>query len=118
MLAQVLACCVPARPVVEAQAPTAALRAPRFLFVLDGAARLQAEAAGVDAELRAGGFAYLPPDTPHRLTSAAGAGLLLFERRYALAHAGGQPKVWAHVCTQGVQDDLQPALVAPLQALQ
>ena len=78
--------------------------------MLDGAARLQAEAAGVDAELRAGGFAYLPPDTPHRLTSAAGAGLLLFERRYALAHAGGQPKVWAHVCTQGVQDDPQPAV--------
>lgn len=77
--------------------------------MLDGAARLRVEAAGVDAELRAGGFAYLPPDTPHRLTSAAGAGLLLFERRYALAHAGGQPKVWAHVCTQGLQGDQQPA---------
>ena len=79
--------------------------------MLDGAARVQAEAAGVDAELRAGGFAYLPPDTPHRLTSAAGAGLLLFERRYALARAGGQPKVWAHVCTQGLERDKQAAVV-------
>ena len=89
----------------------------RFLFVLDGAARLQAEAAGVDAELRAGGFAYLPPDTPHRLTSAAGAGLLLFERRYALAHAGGQPKVRAQCPHQGLTGCRTCSWSTPLPAV-
>lgn len=64
----------------------------RFLFVLEGAALLEADAAGVRAELGAGAFAYLPPDTPHRLSSAANAGLLLFERRYALVEAGGRPQ--------------------------
>ncbi len=60
--------------------------------MLDGAARLEAEAAGVSAELGPGDYAYLPPDAPHRLSSAAGAGLLLFERRYALGAAGGRPQ--------------------------
>ena len=39
----------------------------RFLFVLEGSALLEADAAGVSAELGAGAFAYLPSDTPHRL---------------------------------------------------
>ncbi|KAK9840600.1 hypothetical protein WJX81_003826 [Elliptochloris bilobata] len=79
----------------------------RFLFVLDGAARLEAESAGVQVDLGAGAFAYLPPDTPHCLTSTAGAGLLLFERRYALARAGGRLQV-LHGQTDG-----QPVLPVP-----
>lgn len=38
-------------------------------------------------ELRADDFAYLPAHLDHSVRSAAGAGVLLFERRYAL-------KVW------------------------
>ena len=78
--------------------------------MLDGAARLEAEAAGVSAELGPGDYAYLPPDAPHRLSSAAGAGLLLFERRYALAAAGGRPQAPLLLSLTSFSPDLRTEL--------
>lgn len=57
-------------------------RTPRFLFVLDGMVEVTAD--GKTVELRADDYAYLPAGLDHSVRSAAGAGLLLFERRYAL----------------------------------
>lgn len=65
----------------------------RFLFVLDGVVEVTAD--GQTVELRADDYAYLPAGLDHSVRSAAGAGLLLFERRYALKVSGacglGQP---------------------------
>ena len=56
--------------------------AERFVFVLDG--QLEAEAGSEMITLHADMFVYLPAHEPHRLFSGSGAGLLGFERRYAL----------------------------------
>ncbi|MBX3251877.1 MAG: (S)-ureidoglycine aminohydrolase [Myxococcales bacterium] len=52
----------------------------RFLFALEGAATLRAH--GVDHALEAGGYAFVPADTEHGLTSATGARLFLLEKVY------------------------------------
>lgn len=54
----------------------------RFLFVLDGV--VEVAAGGQRATLHADDYAYLPAHAKHTVTSASGAGLLVFERRYAL----------------------------------
>jgi glyoxylate utilization-related uncharacterized protein len=58
----------------------------RFIFVLDGLAVATVGAAS--EQLHADDFAYFPADAPHSITSEKGAGLLVFERRYAIP--GGQ----------------------------
>ncbi len=58
----------------------------RFALVLAGGVTLRA-AGRAPAELAPGGYAYLPPGLAHSLESAAGAGVLLFERRFALGRA-------------------------------
>lgn len=58
----------------------------RFLFVLDGV--VEVAAGGQRATLHADDWAYLPAHAKHSVASAAGAGLLLFERRYALKVRG------------------------------
>lgn len=50
--------------------------------MLDGVVEVTAD--GRTVELRADDYAYLPAGLDHSVRSAAGAGLLLFERRYAL----------------------------------
>ena len=54
----------------------------RFIFVLDG--EVEVVAGSERVRLHADDFAYVPPHAKHTVTSVAGAGLLLFERRYAL----------------------------------
>jgi (S)-ureidoglycine aminohydrolase len=55
----------------------------RFFMVLDGVVRLHvAEQPAI--ELRANQFAYLPASLEHAVSSASGAGLVLYERRCAL----------------------------------
>lgn len=53
-----------------------------FMFVLDGVVEVVAGSERVT--LHADDFAYIPAHLKHTVTSASGAGLLLFERRYAL----------------------------------
>jgi (S)-ureidoglycine aminohydrolase len=61
----------------------------RLVFVLDGA--IAAAAGGAQAELAAGGYAYLPPGLPFSIgASGPGARLLIFERRY-IALTGTEP---------------------------
>lgn len=52
------------------------------MFVLDGVVEVAAGSERV--KLHADDFAYIPAHMKHTVTSASGAGLLLFERRYAL----------------------------------
>jgi (S)-ureidoglycine aminohydrolase len=52
----------------------------RFVYVLKGEVQLSLD--GHSAALTAGGYAFIPPDTPHVLATAAPATLNLFERRY------------------------------------
>jgi (S)-ureidoglycine aminohydrolase len=59
----------------------------RFVFVLDGVVEVTVGQETV--ALHADDFAYVPAHLGHKVTSAAGAGLLLFERRYALK---GRPR--------------------------
>ncbi|KAL4458393.1 hypothetical protein ABPG75_013258 [Micractinium tetrahymenae] len=66
----------------------------RFLFVLDGVVEVTAGEQTV--QLRADDYAYLPAGMEHSVRSAAGAGLLLYERRYALK---GSPR-FVHGHTQ------------------
>ncbi len=56
----------------------------RFIFVLDGLVDVAVGSAKSGDELHADDYAYFPADTPHRISSVHGAGLLVFERRYAL----------------------------------
>ena len=58
-----------------------------FIFVLDGVVEVAAGSERV--ALHANDFAYVPAHLKHSITSADGAGLLLFERRYALKVGGG-----------------------------
>ena len=51
----------------------------RFVYVVEGEVVLT---VGEEVTLGVGGFAYLPADTPHTLSSSKGARLNLFERRY------------------------------------
>ena len=50
--------------------------------MLDGVVEVTAGSETV--ELHADDFAYIPPHIPHIVKSASGAGLVLYERRYAL----------------------------------
>lgn len=60
----------------------------RFIFVLDGLVDVSAGAA--TEQLHADDYAYFPAGMRHSLASQSGAGLLVFERRYALE--GGKPE--------------------------
>lgn len=79
-----------------------------FIFVLDGV--VEVSAGGERATLHADGFAYLPAHLKASISSAAGAGLLVYERRYALPkvrmRAGGSEK---GAC-KGAQAPLSPSL--------
>jgi (S)-ureidoglycine aminohydrolase len=52
----------------------------RFVFVLGGEVTLYV--GGEAHRLKPHGYAYLPPDTPHRLEASSSASLSVFERRY------------------------------------
>ena len=54
----------------------------RFLFVLDGV--MEVAVGSERVTLHADDYAYLPAHAKHTISSANGAGLLLFERRYSL----------------------------------
>ncbi len=54
----------------------------RFIYVVAGELVLTLDKSDKEVTLRAGGFAYLPPNQAHTLTSTSGARLNLFERRY------------------------------------
>ncbi|EFN54219.1 hypothetical protein CHLNCDRAFT_17245, partial [Chlorella variabilis] len=69
----------------------------RFIFVLDGVVKVTAGSETVT--LHADDFAYVPAHMEHVVTSASGAGLLLFERRYAV---NGRPR-FIHGHTQEQQ---------------
>lgn len=56
----------------------------RFIFVLDGLVDIALADSKTEQQLHADDFAYFPADTQHSITSGHGAGLLVFERRYAL----------------------------------
>ena len=69
------------------QSPPLPCPAPpcRFVFVLDGEVEVEALPAGqARVSLHANDYAFLPAGAAHGLASAAGAGLLVFERRYAV----------------------------------
>ena len=55
----------------------------RFVFVLDGQVTLKTQ-AGKTVELKHNNYAYFPPGDASKITSSSGAGLLLYERIYAL----------------------------------
>ncbi|PSC68380.1 DNA-binding protein isoform X1 isoform C [Micractinium conductrix] len=72
----------------------------RFIFVLDGV--VEVTASGEKVELHADDFAFLPAGMDHSVQSVAGAGLVVYERRYALK---GSPKfVHGHTQEQAVLD--------------
>ncbi|AKF09415.1 (S)-ureidoglycine aminohydrolase [Sandaracinus amylolyticus] len=52
----------------------------RFLFVLEGSLRFEAEAR--TTTLEGGGYAFVPAGTPHTITSATGATFFMLEKRY------------------------------------
>lgn len=62
----------------------------RFVFILDGAVNASdGKASKPVAQLHADDYVYFPPDHKGALTSDKGAGLLVWERRYAVE--GGKP---------------------------
>lgn len=74
----------------------------RFVYVLEGAVRLEAD--GATADLGPGHFAYLPAATPHRLIAVEGtvggstqpvlaARLVIFEKRYVAPADGHAPGI-------------------------
>lgn len=56
----------------------------RFIFVLDGLVDVAVGISKSGEQLHADDYAYFPADAPHSITSLHGAGILVFERRYAL----------------------------------
>ena len=54
----------------------------RFVYVVAGELVLNLDESDKEVTLSTGGFAYLPPNEAHTLTSTSGARLNLFERRY------------------------------------
>ncbi|MBI1368484.1 MAG: (S)-ureidoglycine aminohydrolase [Planctomycetes bacterium] len=62
----------------------------RFVFVRDGAATLALD--GKKHALDAQGYAYLPPDAPHEITTDNVASLILFEYRYQAREGVAPPK--------------------------
>ncbi len=56
----------------------------RFIFVLDGLVDVVVGSSKSGEQLHADDYAYFPADTPHSITTSHGAGILVFERRYAL----------------------------------
>ena len=63
----------------------------RFVFVEAGG--LEFNVGDTRESLSAGGYLYLPPDTPHTLSSSSGSVLTLFERRYVGLEGVETPQV-------------------------
>ncbi len=63
----------------------------RFVFVEEGG--LEFSAGDTRGNLNAGGYLYLPPDTPHTLGSSGKSVLTLFERRYVGLEGAQTPQV-------------------------
>ena len=55
----------------------------RFVLVMDGQITIKTS-TGKTLELKQNDYAYFPPGDASKITSSAGAGLLLYERMYAL----------------------------------
>lgn len=64
------------------------IRPISFIFVLDGV--VEVTASGEKVELHADDFAFLPAGMDHSVQSVAGAGLVVYERRYALKVQAGE----------------------------
>ncbi len=62
----------------------------RFIYVIEGEVTLQ---MAKEVALSKGGFAYVPPDQDHTLTTSSGARLNLFERRYVKLKETPLPEV-------------------------
>lgn len=62
----------------------------RFMFILDGVVQASINKKGA-VSLHADQYAYLPPNTKYTVTSEHGAGLLIYERKYAIERAGAAP---------------------------
>jgi len=75
-----------------ASAPPPGPRVERFVFVLQGEAAAEAAGSG-GIPLPVDHYAYFPPGTQHRITSASGARMVVFERPYAIE--GGAPELQA-----------------------
>ncbi|KAL3134040.1 hypothetical protein ABBQ32_008472 [Trebouxia sp. C0010 RCD-2024] len=71
----------------SATAPGAGIE--RLIFVLDGVVKLYH--GSKTTALHADDYAYMPPDTPHSLHADQGAGVLIYERVYAIQE--GKPQV-------------------------
>ncbi|KAK9790343.1 hypothetical protein WJX73_006610 [Symbiochloris irregularis] len=63
----------------------------RFVFVLDGAVKATLSSNKEEKLLHADDYAYFPADSANGLSSDAGAGLLIFERFYALKSGQAAP---------------------------
>lgn len=75
----------------------------RFVFVLDGGINLTDGGKAPAAELHADDFVYFPPDHKGAMSSDAGAGLLIWERKYSIE--GGKPKFqFGHTAEQATLD--------------
>ena len=79
----------------------------RFVFVLDGKISVSVKKKGVPPtlELHADQYAYFPPNCAFSMTSEAGAGLVVYERKYAVPRG-------APVFQYGSVND-QPVLPVP-----
>lgn len=66
---------------VGAQAGPPLAGVERFVFVVDGSVKVEADSAG--EELTAGGYAFLPADVPHTVTATSDARINVFEKPYA-----------------------------------
>jgi (S)-ureidoglycine aminohydrolase len=74
----------------------------RFIFVREGEASLAVQ--GKHHALRTGGYAFIPPDTAHEITSTGAGTLLIFEKRYEpIEGAGPPPAVVGHVGDRRVE---------------
>lgn len=63
----------------------------RFAYVLEGAVRL--EVAGATHRLEGDGYAYLPPDVPHRFEAETAARVLLIDKPYQPLVGADLPEV-------------------------
>ena len=92
----------------EVESPTVLCIIGRFVFVMDGTIQAQCTAKGQGSalDLHADSYVYFPAHQRHTLRSKSGAGLLIFERRYALgatSEKAQQPECqWGAVMDQPV----------------
>jgi (S)-ureidoglycine aminohydrolase len=75
---------------LEASGELGTTAAQRFLYVLDG--EISLELNGKRTPLSSRGYAYIPEGTPHRVTSAKAARVVVIEKAYQLMDGAKPPQ--------------------------